>query len=369
MLQGLGPSSPFALPSAERLDLDQLERLVLGLLGGRGDRAARMAGWIGAVVAAPAGHFSTPDLAKVVPQGHETSEKQLRYLVDKAAWDQVTLRRALVASAPLAEVGALLLEYAEIPTGASRPGWDIFSLHAIGRGWSIPVGWQRRRIPPPNRGGQIVEISEAEQHAVCELLATFAEDLPVVEPLAAGPPPPLIGLDQRFGENAALRTDIASAVGEYLLEVGGEYVDFGPIRLHPYETRRANALLQDFFPEWSEGTAPPQPREILTGASRRGREYAVAFRREERTRYGLCRPIVSVPRGELLGRQPQERATQIAALAAEVTELNAAESLRAADFRHARDSGWERHSLLMSALQGLLTARLQAAPSPRGAHV
>lgn len=359
--------SPPDVALAESLGAKQVEQFVAAMqsmIGGRSDRLELMGAYVRAVSACGTSPFRLPDLASASSAMSGVSVKRFRNLLDDAAWDEVALRRAIVATVPMNAIEAFVLEYAPITIDLEGPtGFDVFSITAVGEGFAVPLGWRRARVPPcdPPPGSPVRDLSEEEHRCVSELLTDLGDDYVAVGGMLPSGVPPVIALDERFGENADLRADWTQNVPEYFLVVSSGYTDV-QLAAEADELRRPGAVLAAQFGDWPEDAPPPPPKQVLTGGGRRGAEYAVAYRSKGRTRFGIARPKVLAARGALLGRRPQTRARALAMLASDLPQQPEAWQLKVVGFRHQSDPAWLRHALLVSAAQAALSGRL-APPS------
>jgi hypothetical protein len=364
MLPTLGSVGLSELP--RQVSLAQAEgfaTVMRSMLGVRTDAATGMAAFVAAMSAsAELGVFRVPELVKLVPGFLSCTPRELRYAVDKARWQQAALRQHLVAAAPLSDIVALVIEHHEI-CERREPIWDVLSLHALGPSWTVPVGWQRYRLPPPDRDGDVIRHADCEHAAVRALLRDYVEDLVAVAGVVPGPAPPLFTLSSALGENFELRQEIAQLVPEYLLAVEGTYCDHR-LREHPYEPRNPEDQLADILRDRRTGQPSPMPRQVLTGSSRRSAEYAVACEGPRGVSFAIGHPHVAAPQGVPLGRRPEQRITQLAELAGQIEDSAAATRLRLAAFRHNNDAGWQRAALLMSAYHAYLQGLLEAPGEP-----
>lgn len=192
-----------------------------------------------------------------------------------------------------------------------------------------------------------------------ELLTELGDDYVAVAGELPPRVPPILALDQRFGENHDLRG--ALEVPEYFLTVGPEYEGL-ELAAEAYEMRRPGQIIARQFGEWPDDAPAPVPKQVLGASSRRTAEYAVAFRAAGLTRYAVARPLVRAPRGAMLGRRPQVRARALAELAARLPQWHSGTNDRVVAFRHHSERGWLRHALLLSAAQAVVSGRLQGSP-------
>jgi hypothetical protein len=362
----LGPAAPFALGSLDAAELEAFAAAVGPLAGLRADSLISACYHVAALAGVPPGRFGLRELARLGEQAGlvPRTGRNLRYLLDRASFDEIGLRRALAASAPMAEIEAFVLEYVEVPVEDGR-SWDVFVIVAVGRGWSQPVGLARTAVPPPDPldDGPVLDISEAELACVSSLLEQLDDDYAAVEGVRSAPVPPLVARAGTFGENPQARAAIGELIPEYFLPVTGELTEC-PLRRHPYEPHAL--LLREHFPLWPQGTSSPQPRQLLGGRSRHGAEYAVAYRPSagDDTLFAICRPTVAAGADELLGRRPERRARELAELAIRLPEPDEVTLDRVTGFRHLDEPGWARSALLLFSLQAVLTGRLEPAASP-----
>lgn len=322
-------------------------------LGSRRDRDRNLTAWAAAVAAAPPGPLRVAALAAASREfAPSLSTKQLRHVIESAPLDEVRLRRRLVRSAPLSRVLAFTVEHEWILHPESNTELDLYSLHAVGNDWTVPIGWVVERIPPADRGGKVLGVDDSEKAAVLELLSQMRNDYAAVEPammLSASGPPPVILLAESFGINRALRDGLRSTIGEYVALTPGTYSDLR-LRGEPLDRVEPDRQLQDYFAPIPEG-AEPSPRELLDRSPvRRGREYAVALPSDAGPEYAIVRPLPVIARGELSGSRPEQRARELGRLARTVTDSHAAARLRVVDLRHRSPDVLRRHALLMSVL-------------------
>jgi hypothetical protein len=359
------PVEAFLDKPLQPADVDQFIGFMGRTVGGRRDRLELMGSYVHAVSACENSPFRVTDVAEVSRTRTPVSVKQLRNLLDDAAWDEGAVRRALVAAVPLNSVEAFVLEYTAVITDPSGPtGYDIFSVTAVGEGFSLPLGWRRARVPPadPPPGITAPDLSEEEHRCVGELLSDLGDDYMAVGDEQLVRVPPIIALDQRFGENDQLRADLAARAPEYMLMVGPEY-DEVELARDPHEVVRPGKAIARQFGDWPHDAPMPRPRQVLT-EGRPGAEYAVSFRSAGETCFGLARPHVVAPRGTLLGRRPEQRSRALAELASRLPDRTSASGLRIAGFRHQPDLGWRRHALLVSAAEAVARGRMTTAQSP-----
>lgn len=351
---------------AEPLTLGEIaafERVLHGTLGARNDRERNLAAYAAGVAAAPAGALRPGGIAEAC--GGRASAKRLRHVIEHAPVDERLLRRRLVGAAPFAAVVAFSLEQHSLVHGDGSTGTDIFSLHAVGRDWIIPIGWCAEPIPPPDTDAQTLGIDDVEARAVSRLLTQMAADYDAVEPTASlsgtGPPPVLLQAES-FGENRDLRLSLRCTVGEYVARVSGSYADLR-LRSDPLERVEPGRQLQDHFAPIPPGADPP-PRELLDGSpDRRGREYVVALQDAERVEYVIVRPLPIIAPGALLGERAEHRARELGQLALEIGDSDAARRLRLTDLRGCAADLLRRHALLVSMLAVFRAGRLAEAPA------
>jgi hypothetical protein len=355
--------SPVGVFLGEPLQPAQVDEFI-GLMGrtvgGRRDRLELMGSYVHAVSACENFPFRVTDLAEVSRKRTPVTVKQLRNLLDDAAWDEGAIRRALVALIPLGSVEAFVIEYTDVITEPTGPtGYDIFSVTAVGQGFALPLGWRRARVPPadPPPGITAPDLSEEEHRCVSELLSDLGDDYMAVGDEQPVRVPPIIALDQRFGENEKLRVDLAARAPEYLLVVGPEYDEVDLAR-DPHEMVRPGKTIARQFGDWPHDAPMPRPRRVLTEAGRRGAEFAVSYRNGGATRFGLARPRVVGQRGSLLGRRPEQRVRALTEVASRLPYRTSASGLRIAGFRHQPDLGWRRHALLVSAAEAVASGRV-----------
>lgn len=368
MLEDAQPT-PLALPP--QLTVEQVVGFQTWLRDGLGMRASSaegLAAFVASATAVRPGPFRVTDLVGVGSAVVSAPAHELRYAIDKASWDACGLRRALVAAAQRADIDALAIEHAEV-FDDGRP-CDIVSLHARTSLGTMSLGWQVSPIPPPDRGEEIMDLSDAERLCVHRLLEDFAGDLAAVVPALPTALAPVIATLPAFGENFALRGEVGTFAPEYVMEVSGGYVDHR-LMGHPYETQfrviepGGSAELRSVEPELEQVLVDPlgeldrRPRKVLQGHPERDAEYAVAFKRESRPAYVICRPRVVAPPGVPLGPRREKRALVLAELAKQVTNSEAAQRLRIADFRHLNQAGWQRSALVLSALAAHLQGWLE----------
>jgi hypothetical protein len=349
--------------SLTRDEAARFEGVLQTTLGSRRDRDRNLAAWAAAVAGAPPGPLRVTALAAASREFTPSlSTKQLRHVIENAPLDEVLLRRRLVRSAPLSQVLAFTVEHEWILHPESTTELDLYSLHAVGMDWTVPIGWVVERIPPSDRGGKVVGVDDSEAAAVLELLSQMRDDYEAVEPavlLSASGPPPVILQAESFGINRALRDGLRSTIGEYVALVPGTYSDLR-LRGEPLDRVEPNRQLQDYFAPMPAG-AEPSPRELLDRSRvRRGREYAVAIPTDTGPEYALARPLPAVAPGELSGSRPEKRARELGQLACTVGDSHAAARLRVADLRHRSPDVLRRHALLMSVLSTVI-----AEPPPR----
>jgi hypothetical protein len=345
------------IPAAQPLTGEQVERFARVLqatLGTRRDRHRNLAAWIVAVASAPPGPLCVAALAAASTAS--VSPKQLRHVIERAPLDEVLLRRHLVKVAPLADVVAFTVEHDWVLHAESNTELDLYSLHAIGRDWTVPIGWVVEPIPPVERNGVVMGIDDSESAAVLELLGQMREDYAAVEPaalLSASGPPPVVLLAESFGINKSLREGLRATVGEYVALVPGTYSD---IRLsgEPLDRVEPDRQLQDYFAPMPQDADPP-PRELLDDSRpRRDHEYAVPLSTDDRLAYAIARPLPAMPPGALQGKRPEQRARELGRLAMKVGDTHAAARLRVADLRHRDPDVLRRHALLMSMLTAVV---------------
>jgi hypothetical protein len=329
-------------------------------LGSRQDRDRNLAAWVAAVAAAPSGPLSIATIAAIASElASSATAKQLRHVIEHAPLDETRLRQRLVSVAPLASVLAFTVEHESVPRPQFNTEADLFSIHAVGPSWAVPIGWLVEPIPPADRDGEVLGVDDAEAAAVLRLLEDMRGDYAAVEPgltLSSHGLPPVILQSESFGINGALRAALRRTVGEYVARVPGNYCD---LRLggDPLERVEPNRQLQDYFAPMPHH-ADPDPRELLDGSpTRRGREYAVPLRTDEGLRYAIVRPAPAVPAGVLLGARPERRARELGRLALEVGDTRAAARFRVSDLRHRNPDVLRRHALLMSILTTVIDRR------------
>jgi hypothetical protein len=367
----LGPADAFSLGPLDAAAIEAFRSVLRALPVLRSDSLESACAQVAALAAAPSGGFGLTELVQISSQVGllpPRTVRNLRYLLDRASFDETVLRRALVATAPMAEVEAFVLEYAAVPVDPER-AWDVFMVVAIGRGWSQPIGIARTPVPPadPLDGGRVLDISEAEVACVAALLEQLDSDYAAVHGASSVQVPPVVARARSLGENPQAREAIGELMPEYFLPVTGELTECN-LRRHPYESH--SLLLREHFPPWPQGTAPPRPRQLLDRGSRHSAEYALAYRTptETDTRFAICRPTVAAGADELLGERPERRARELAELAVRLPAPDATTLARVTDFRHRDDRGWIRSALLLFTLRAVLTGRLQpaAADTPTG---
>ena len=259
-------------------------------------------------------------------------------------------------SAPLSQVLAFTVEHEWIPHPESNTELDLYSLHALGRDWTVPIGWVVERIPPADRTDKVIGVDDSEAAAVLDLLSQMRDDYSAVEPavlLSASGPPPVILQAESFGINRDLRDGLRSTIGEYVALVPGTYSDLR-LRGEPLDRVEPDRQLQDYFAPMPAG-AEPSPRELLDCSPvRRGREYAVAIPTDAGPEYALARPLPAIAPGELSGSRPEQRAGGLAQLARTLGDSHAAARLRVVDLRHRSPDVLRRHALLMSVLSTVI---------------
>jgi hypothetical protein len=346
---------PNASEVPEPLKADDVERFAQVLhaaLGTRRDRHRNLVAWAAAVAAAPPGPLRVPALAAAA----SASPKQLRHVIEHAPLDEVLLRWHLIKAAPLARVLAFTVEHDSVLHAESDTELDLFSLHAIGRNWTVPIGWVVQPIPPAELDGFVIGVDDSEADAVVELLSQMSEDYAAVEPavlLGASGPPPVILLAESLGINKGLRERLRATIGEYVALVPATYSDV-ELAGEPLDRVEPDRQLQDYFAPIPLDADPP-PRELLDQSRvRRGREYAVPLRGEGRLSYAIARPLPHVPSDGLLGKRPEQRARELARLALEVGDSHAASRLRVTDLRHRNPDVVRRHALVMSMLTSVV---------------
>ncbi|MHB8490686.1 MAG: hypothetical protein ACYDA6_00510 [Solirubrobacteraceae bacterium] len=357
---GLVPEIAIAQPLT-RGETARFAGLLQATLGTRHDRDLNLAAYTAGVAAAPAGPLRLGVIAAA--SGGLANTKQLRHVIEHAPVDESLLRRRLVRAAPFADQLAFTIEQHVVEYGEERGGIDIYSVHAVGRDRTTPLGWAIEPIPPEETEAQPLGIDDVEERAVMRLLTQLGEDYDAVEPsasLSGTGPPPVILHAPSFGESQALRAGLRSTVGEYVARVSGSYTDLC-LRSDPIERVEPDRQLQDYYAPIPPGADPP-PRELLDGSpSRCGREYALPIVTEGQVEYAIVRPLPMVPPGALLGTLPEQRARELANLAREIRDTHAAQRLRAADLRHSRPDALRRHALLVSMLAMFRSGRLLGA--------
>jgi len=330
------------------LDEAVLDRLEFGIaeLGNRQDRAARMASFAAAVALCPAGEpFTLKEVARSVPGGREGNYRQISNLLDGGGWDVDELRRYLVAWGAGADVQAILVEISEVPLGPSI--CDVVSIHLLGNGWSLPVGWNRVTIPGQD-GSIEEEINELERRSVSGLLDQLGDDLHQLG--HATDLAPVFSFDTRYGESEAVRRDIAQRGFEYLLHVGPTYA--GPAdTAHPYEQQVRRPELAESMP-YTVGGPLPEPRPIA-GPRGPNSNFVVPFFRGGMPTYGIAGPQLAKRAGSLGGHRARRRSLQLAELATRINSPCAAPSLRLSEFRHQDDAGWLKGATLLSTVQAI----------------
>jgi hypothetical protein len=343
-------------------ELEQFEALLRDTLRCRQDRPRNLAAWVAGVAAAPSGRLSIPEVAKA--SAGVASTKQLRHVMESSPLEETLLRRRLVRAVPLDRVRAFSIEQHCLEDSDRHQGVDLYSLHAVGDGWLVTLGWWIELIPPADVAGEAVGIDDVEERAVAGLLDQLRGDYEAVEPMTkwrgAGPPP-IILQAHSFGESKQLRMMVGDLHTEYIARVNGSYNDLHLRTDSPFERVEPNRQLQDHFAPVPVGANPP-PREMLDSSLAPGRrEYAVLLREDTGHEYAIARPLTpGIPSG-LQGRKGHNRASELGQLAIDSPDTGAAERLRVTDLRNRNRDVLRRHGLLMSVLALLRTHRLLGA--------
>lgn len=326
------------------LETERFTDLLSRLLGGYRTRNQNLAACVAGLLASRTGPVRMPQVAEVA----DCNPGAFRRLLDDGDIDEGALRRALVAAVPAADLHALVVEtsYVTIVEGDDGNGRQIFSLHALGEGTAVPIGWSTVRSPPP--GTEPLSVVEAE--ALVELVSQAGHDYDAVEPgaLSATGGRPVLVLDPWYGSDPRLRAALGRIVAEYSVAVDGNDVLPHTLRRELYESVDTGRSVAEHFHPLPQGEIA-LAREILDGShSRHGREYATATRRSGAPTYAIVRPYVPAAPGALLGSRPERRAAEIAAFAGLVEERNTAARLRVSDFFHPNIQGVRREALLAS---------------------
>jgi hypothetical protein len=297
---------------------------------------------------------SIPDLQRYLPPQQRATPKQFRNLLNCEGWDLVDLRRELVAAGFEGGIEALLVEGYELTRNTPRP-YDIVSVHALGAGSSVPVGWKRFALPE-KPGETTPDIAAGERNSVLDLIKQLREDCRVLGlPMADFP---LVVLDWRCGEDDDLRADLAAMGFELVVEVGDEYAGLEQTD-DPLGPQAGRPMLLEQMP-FAQAGSPPAPRFLRTVNGRH--EFVTARVSLPGARaYAIASPLVDRSASTLTGPRAQERALTLTALAAKIRPSDAATRLRVASFHAVDDRPWEAAAYLVSSFQAT-----QMACFPRG---
>jgi hypothetical protein len=324
-------------------------------LGHRRDRAKLMGTFVASVAGFPshAPAASIPDLRRYLPPQQRATEKQFRNLMNCEGWDPADLRMELVA-ASFEGVEAILIEGRELRENTPRP-YDIVSAHALGAGFSIPVGWKRFALPKKADDAS-PDIAAGERNLVLDLVEQLQEDCRGLGLSMADSP--LVILDWGCGEDDHLRADLARLGFELIVEVGDEYAGLDQTN-DPLGPQTGRPMLLDQMPFAQDGS-PPAPRFLRTIDGRH--EFVTARISLPGVRpYTIATPQVDRGASTLTGPRARERALELTELAARIRASNAAERLRVTSFHTTDDRPWEAAAYLLSAFQAT-----QMACFPRG---
>jgi hypothetical protein len=287
------------------------------------------------------------------------TRRERNYALTRASWSESDLRRAILAKLPFGLIEGLAVEHCEV-SNKTEPIFDIFSLHAVGRGFCQPIGWRVVSLPPRAVHADVEQHSESEQRCVVALVEDLLADLQRVRPPSPFRLAPLTSASTALGENFDLRLELARRLPEYVLQVGATF-QCERMRHHPYDRVVLLPTIEDLV-------IPGTPRQIFNGGSRRDAEYACALAPGygDPVSYWIGRPQVLVHDGGLLGRRPEKRMQELLDIAARVPDGRAAERLGLTRLRNANAAGLQRVALAMSALQMVLEPVRVQGYSPEG---
>ncbi len=344
------------------IDESVLKRLEAGMAGvvNRRDQAAKAAAFAAALPSCfERDFFTVQALRRGMKSLHPASSRQLRHFIDGAGWDVDRLRAELVACAVDAGVDALVLETCEIPTDKVEV-IDIVSIHLLGSGFSLPVGWRRMGFSEADddRGSNF---GQGELDAVAFLIRQLQCDY-----LRLGyriPGMPVISLDYRYGESETVRKGLAGFGLEHILEVGPEYAGFEQPD-DPYASLSGRSVLCDQIP-FAPGAPAPPPQLLDHLAGPESREFVVPLRRQGEETYAIARPEVKAAPGALAGHHARRRAAELGRALGRFYPPNAAKELLVANFRHQNEAGWEAAALIASALQATFLGLFPREPARR----
>ncbi len=342
MIAVLGEDHPTSI--TEAASGDGLARFMGRLieLGHRQDRVRNAAEFVAAVAAAGAGPLDLRTIAAVSPSASTGSYGRLRQLLDGGACDPTALRRGLIGEIPVGLIAAVLVEFAETRP-SEHAGWDTFSVHALGPGISIPIGWRRVVTASTRRGFESPNLSDAERGALLGLLDEARADLASCCGIEITELP-LLSVETCFGECELTRAALAERRFETFLEVGGAFEGLNLDR-GPFEPQVPTRIVAEQLP-FVDGD-PPEPREIMIAGGRSG-EFAVAHRRDESRGWAIARPRIDQARDGITGRRRLEGAVALRELRNRLVVPEAARRLRLSDFRHASEEGWLTAAMLLS---------------------
>jgi hypothetical protein len=293
-----------AAPMAQE-EFDALEESLSGLVGGYLSRTRTLAGAVQGLLGAPEGSVRTPQIAAA----GGLPEHALRRVLDEVELDEAALRRALICGLPAQELRALAIETAwiEIAPGERGKWRQILSLQAHGEERAVPIGWAVLDVPPPP-GRVVPGVVELEIEAIAALVAQAGRDYQALagSTFGAAASVPVVVWDPAYGPDQALRRALGRLVTEYWIGMDGSDVLEGPLEQEPYEPLGIPPAIGELFAPVPAASIP-EPREILAGPARHGREYLTAGRRDGVVHFGIARPFVASEPGAA-ARQGADRA-------------------------------------------------------------
>jgi hypothetical protein len=328
----------FSAPLQAEL-LDRVEEAATELLS-RHDQAEKVASLLAGMALCPAGEpFTAKEVARRTPNDRRSSYRQIGQFLDGGGWKVDSMRRWLVICGAEAQIEAIVVETFEMlrPAGVT----DIVSIHLMGKGYSIPVGWKRIDIPFSG-GDHPVDFDYLESNGLAVLLQQLREDCDAGGVSLAGLP--IVVRDALRGENQRLRDEVDAFGCEQFVEVSPFFKP--PFASeHSYTDQARGASLVESMPLGNTDIFP-EPRPIGPAGAPNS-ELVVPYVRSGRPGYGIARPRPRHP-ARLGGYRNRARALELAEIASRVSLPDAARRLRLHQFRHQRDAGWVAVATLVS---------------------
>lgn len=320
--------------------LDSVERSARTLFSRR-DQAAKAASVLAGMALCPEGRpFTAKEVARCTPQDRQSSYRQVGRFLDGGGWNLDGMRRWLIRWGAQSQIEAIVVETYEL-VGPGSIITDIVSIHVMGEGYSIPVGW--RRLVVECRGeDHPVDFEAHERMALLGLLTQLRGDCEAGEVSLEGVP--IISRESRQGENERLRDEVGALGFEHFFEVNPLYQ--APLASkHPYGDQSGGTSLVESMPISAEGVFP-EPRSIGPAGAPNS-ELVVPYTRSGRPGYGIARPRPGHP-ARLGGYRSRARGLEMAGIASRVSLPDAARRLRLDHFRHQSDGGWVAGATLVS---------------------